>query len=126
MAYCINCGKETDWTSKSGYCKECAEAELKRENQAPIVGNIPPQTAPEPAVAQPSPFNGWMIAALIGCMIGFVCLVDIGIFGGFSFVGGDAYNMIITGIVALCWFLFSIFCAVIGAAVKITNVNKHN
>lgn len=29
MAYCTNCGKETDWTSKSGYCKKCAERILK-------------------------------------------------------------------------------------------------
>lgn len=28
MAYCTGCGKETEWTSKSGYCKECATAVL--------------------------------------------------------------------------------------------------
>ncbi len=29
MAYCTNCGKETDWVSKSGFCKECARNVLK-------------------------------------------------------------------------------------------------
>lgn len=29
MAYCKNCGKETDWLSKSGYCKDCAEQILR-------------------------------------------------------------------------------------------------
>lgn len=33
MAYCTNCGKETDWTSKSGYCKECAEKALKERQK---------------------------------------------------------------------------------------------
>lgn len=32
MAYCKNCGKETDWLSKSGYCKECAE-QIQRERE---------------------------------------------------------------------------------------------
>lgn len=36
MAYCKNCGKETDWLSKSGYCKDCAEQILReREGKPP-------------------------------------------------------------------------------------------
>ncbi len=36
MAYCKNCGKETDWLSKSGYCKDCAERILReREGKPP-------------------------------------------------------------------------------------------
>ena len=36
MAYCKNCGRETEWTSKSGYCKECAERILReREGKPP-------------------------------------------------------------------------------------------
>lgn len=36
MAYCKNCGKETEWISKSGYCKECAEQILReREGKPP-------------------------------------------------------------------------------------------
>ena len=36
MAYCENCGKETDWLSKSGYCKDCAEQILReREGKPP-------------------------------------------------------------------------------------------
>lgn len=31
MAYCTNCGKETEWTSKSGFCKEYAEKVLKEK-----------------------------------------------------------------------------------------------
>lgn len=32
MPYCTNCGKETEWVSKSGYCKECAETALDQKN----------------------------------------------------------------------------------------------
>lgn len=32
MAYCTNCGKETDWASRSGYCRECAEEALRGKN----------------------------------------------------------------------------------------------
>lgn len=36
MAYCENCGKETDWLSKSGYCKDCAGQILReREGKPP-------------------------------------------------------------------------------------------
>ncbi len=36
MAYCKKCGKETDWLSKSGYCKDCAEQILReREGKPP-------------------------------------------------------------------------------------------
>ena len=36
MAYCENCGKETDWLSKSGYCKGCAGQILReREGKPP-------------------------------------------------------------------------------------------
>lgn len=34
MAYCTNCGKETEWTSKSGFCKECAEKVLKEKRSS--------------------------------------------------------------------------------------------
>lgn len=33
MPYCTRCGKETEWTSKSGYCKECAADVLKSRRQ---------------------------------------------------------------------------------------------
>lgn len=33
MPYCTRCGKETEWTSKSGYCKDCAAEVLKSRRQ---------------------------------------------------------------------------------------------
>lgn len=39
MAFCTRCGKETDWTSKSGYCKECARVVLDQtytKQRAPL------------------------------------------------------------------------------------------
>lgn len=35
MAYCTNCGKETDWASESGYCRECT-AQVPDEEKSPI------------------------------------------------------------------------------------------
>lgn len=41
MAYCTSCGRETEWTSKSGCCLECARAVLKvREEQAKTAKSI--------------------------------------------------------------------------------------
>ena len=34
MPYCTRCGKETEWTSKSGYCKNCAADVLKARQQS--------------------------------------------------------------------------------------------
>jgi hypothetical protein len=34
MSYCTRCGKETEWTSKSGYCKNCAADVLKTRQQS--------------------------------------------------------------------------------------------
>lgn len=41
MPYCTNCGKLTTWTSKSGYCKKCAEKILKERKRQEKVSMKP-------------------------------------------------------------------------------------
>lgn len=41
MAYCKNCGKETDWLSKSGYCKDCTEQILREREGKPSKAKKP-------------------------------------------------------------------------------------
>ncbi len=147
MNKCVKCGKSADvlWLSKSGFCEECAEAVYKEQQTQPsnaaqawIQSQAAPATA-APATAAPaapsqprSPqrpvpglFNVWFGLCIACVAIGFACLLAIGTVGGFSYVGGDAYNIQITATLSGSWFILAVLCAVIGSAVYIGEVIKY-
>lgn len=70
MAYCTNCGKETDWTSKSGYCKECAENVLKAQKAASNT-SAPDTYAAAPTAEKPVSEKSWLTALLLEIFLGY-------------------------------------------------------
>lgn len=70
MAYCTNCGKETEWTSKSGFCKECAENALKAQKasaSAPV-----PHAYSTAQSEKPISEKSWLTALLLSIFVGFL------------------------------------------------------